>query len=126
MNAYSSISGKSAFGGSLDAISQSDAIIVLGGRVSTDNPAVRYAMTTAARHNGAKIIYMHPMEDALLQNVVTQMVKYEAGSEEGVMAMLAKTLLDGYDVSDEIKAFLDTLDEGYLCAESNVGDEEFS
>jgi NADH-quinone oxidoreductase subunit G len=126
MNAYSCVSGKSAFGGSLDAISQSDGIIVLGGRISSDNPAVRYAITTAARHNGAKIIYMHPMEDALLQNVVTQMVKYEAGSEEGVMAMLAKTLLDGCDVSDEIKAFLDGLDEGYLCAESNVGDEEFA
>ncbi len=126
MHAYGSISGKSAFSGSLDAIAQSDAIIVLGGRVSTDNPAIRYAMTTAARHNGAKIIYMHPLEDALLKNVVTQMVKYEAGSEEGVMAMLAKTLLQESDVSEEIKAFFDGLDEGYLCAESNVGDEEFA
>jgi len=126
MSAYSSVSGKSAFSGSLDAIAQSDGIIVLGGRVSTDNPAVRYAMTTAARHNGAKIIYMHPLEDVLLQNVVTQNVRYEAGSEEGVVAMLAKTLLESCDVDDETKAFLDSLDEGYLCAESNVGDEEFA
>jgi len=126
MSAYSSISGKSAFSGSLDAIAQSDGIIVLGGRVSTDNPAVRYAMTTAARHNGAKIIYMHPLEDVLLQNVVTQNVRYEAGSEEGVVAMLAKTLLESCDVDDETKVFLDSLDEGYLCAESNVGDEEFA
>jgi len=126
MQAYSSISGKSAFSGSLDAITQSDAIIVLGGRVSTDNPAVRYAMTTAARHNGAKIVYMHPIEDALLQNVVTQNIRYEAGSEEGIIAMLAKTLLEGCDVDDTIKAFLENLDEGYLCAESNVGDEEFA
>ncbi len=125
MSAYSSISGKSAFSGSLDAIVQSDGIIVLGGRVSTDNPAVRYAMTTAARHNGARVVYMHPLEDTLLQSVVTQMVKYEAGSEEGVVAMLAKTLLEGCDLSDENKAFLESLDEGYLCAESNVGNEEF-
>lgn len=125
MNAYSSMSGKSAFSGSLDAIAQSDAIIVLGGRVSTDNPGVRYAMTTAARHNGAKVVYMHPLEDVLLQNVVTQNVRYEAGSEEGVIAMLAKTLLRECDIGDEIKAFFDSLDEGYLCAESNVGDEEF-
>ncbi|MDP3466485.1 MAG: ferredoxin, partial [Sulfuricurvum sp.] len=125
MSAYSSISGKSAFSGSLDAIAQSDGIIVLGGRVSTDNPAVRYAMTTAARHNGARVVYMHPLEDTLLQNVVTQMVKYEAGSEEGVVAMLAQTLLKNCDVSDEAKKFLDALDDGYLCAESNVGDEEF-
>ncbi|MGZ8546969.1 MAG: 2Fe-2S iron-sulfur cluster-binding protein, partial [Sulfuricurvum sp.] len=125
MSAYSSVSGKSAFSGSLDAIVQSDGIIVLGGRISTDNPAVRYAITTAARHNGARVVYMHPLEDTLLQSVVTQMVKYEAGSEEGVVAMLAKTLLERCELSDENKAFLESLDEGYLCAESNVGDEEF-
>lgn len=126
MASYGSISGKNAFSGTLDAIAQSDAVIVLGGRVSSDNPAVRYAMTTAARHNGAKVVYMHPIEDALLQNIVTQNIRYEAGSEEGVMAMLAKTLLDGYELSDEIQSYLDNLDEGYLCAESNVGDEEFT
>lgn len=124
MKAYGSISGKSAFGGTVDAIRQSDGIIVLGGRVSSDNPAVRYAMTTAARHNGAKVVYMHPIEDPLLQNVVTQFVKYEVGTEEGVVAMLAKTLLREADLSDESRAFFENLDEGYLCAESNVGDEE--
>ena len=126
MNAFSSISGKNGFGGSLDAIKQSDGIIVLGGRVSSDNPAVRYAMMTAARHNGAKVVYMHPMEDDLLQNVVTQFVKYEVGTEEGVVAMLAKTLLEGSDLSDENQHYFDNLDEGYLCAESNVGDEEYA
>lgn len=125
MNAYSSMSGKKAFSGTLDAIAQSDAIIIIGGRIASDNPGIRYAMTTAARHNGAKVVYMHPLEDVLLQNTVTQFVKYEVGTEEGVMAMLAKTLLAQSDVSDEIRAFFDELDEGYLCAESNVGDEEF-
>ncbi len=126
MKAYGSISGKNTFSGTLDAIAQSDGIIVLGGRITTDNPGVRYAMTTAARHNGAKIIYMHPLEDVLLQNVVTQFVKYEAGSEEGVMAMLAKTLLSDADLSDEFRTYFNELDEGYLCAESNAGDEEFA
>lgn len=126
MAAYSSISGKSGFGGSLDAITQSDGIIVLGGRITTDNPSVRYAMTTAARHKGAKVVYMHPIEDELLQNVVTQFVKYEVGTEEGVVAMLAKTLLENSDVSDETRSFFEGLDEGYLCAESNVGDEEYA
>jgi NADH-quinone oxidoreductase subunit G len=125
MAAYSSISGKSGFGGSLDAITQSDGIIVLGGRISTDNPVVRYAVTTAARHRGAKVVYMHPLEDELLQNVVTQFVKYEVGTEEGVVAMLTKTLLEDADISEENRAYFKELDEGYLCAESNVGDEEF-
>ncbi len=126
MSAYSSISGKSGFGGSLDAIAQSDGIIVLGGRITTDNPALRYAMTTAARHRGAKVVYMHPIEDELLQNVVTQFVKYEVGTEEGVIAMLAKTLLENSDLNEETRSFFDGLDEGYLCAESNVGDEEYT
>ncbi|MDD2780783.1 2Fe-2S iron-sulfur cluster-binding protein [Sulfuricurvum sp.] len=126
MSAYASISGKTGFGGSLDAVRQSDGIIVLGGRFTSDNPAVRYAMTTAARHRGAKVVYMHPIEDELLQNVVTQFVKYEVGTEEGVVAMLAKTLLAGADLSDEVAAFFEALDEGYLCAECNVGDEEFA
>jgi NADH-quinone oxidoreductase subunit G len=69
---------------------------------------------------------MHPLEDMLLQNVVTQFVKYEVGTEEGVIAMLAKTLLADADLCDEDRAFFEALDEGYLCAESNVGDEEFA
>lgn len=125
MKAYGSISGKKSTGGSIDAVVKSDGVIVFGGRIATDNPALRYAMTTAARHNGAKVVYMHPLEDALLQNVVTQYVKYEVGTEEGVAAMLAKTLLKEADVSEETRRYFDDLDEGYLCAESNVGDEEF-
>lgn len=126
MSAYASISGKLGFGGSLDAIKQSDGIIVFGGRITTDNPAVRYSVTTAARHNGAKVVYMHPLEDELLQNVVTQFVKYEVGTEEGVIAMLAKTLLNHSDIAEEVRGYFDELDEGYLCAESNVGDEEYA
>jgi NADH-quinone oxidoreductase subunit G len=126
MAAYASVSGKMGFGGSLDAIKQNDGIIVVGGRITTDNPVVRYAMTSAARHNGAKVVYMHPIEDTLLQNVVTQFVKYEVGTEEGVIAMLTSTLLRDADINEEMRKFFADLDEGYLCAESNVGDEEFS
>jgi len=99
---------------------------VIGSRIATDNPVVRYAMTTAARHNGAKVIYMHPLEDALLQNTVTQFVKYEVGTEEGVMALLAQTLATGGDLSESEKAFIDELDMGYLSAETNVGEDELA
>lgn len=124
MASYCSMGGKSGFSGSCDAIAQSDMIIVLGGRVSCDNEAV-YDAVVSASNNGANVIYMHPLEDVLMDGIITQMVKYEAGSEEGVVAMLAKTLLDGCETSDTVQQFLDDLDEGYLCAESNVGDEEF-
>ncbi|WP_297484370.1 NADH-quinone oxidoreductase subunit G [Sulfurimonas sp.] len=124
MSAYSSISGKLHHSGSLDAIKQADAAIVFGTRIATDNPMVRYALRTASQHNGAKIVYAHPMEDALMKNTATQLMKYEAGSEEGVIALLANELLQNVDIDESSRAFLDDLDLGYLEAESNVGDDE--
>ncbi|MCD6432612.1 MAG: ferredoxin, partial [Sulfurimonas sp.] len=79
-----------------------------------------------ARHNGAKIIYAHPMEDSLIQNVVTQFMKYEVGTEEGVMALLANAILKDADLSDDERAFFDDLDIGYIGAESNIGEEELT
>nr|WP_321267781.1 2Fe-2S iron-sulfur cluster-binding protein [uncultured Sulfurimonas sp.] len=124
MRAYSSVSGKLHHSGSLDAIKQSDAAIIIGSRIATDNPGVRYALTTAAKHNGAKIVYAHPIEDALMQNTVTQFMKYEVGTEEGVMALLANAILKNVDMDDDEREFFDDLDLGYLDAESNIGDEE--
>jgi NADH-quinone oxidoreductase subunit G len=126
MDAYASISGKKHYSATLEAVKQADGIIVIGSMIATDNPAVRYAITTAAKHNGAKIIYAHPVEDALMQNTITQFLKYEVGTEEGVMALLAKYLLANAELSDEEKAFFDDLDDGYLSAETNIGEEEFT
>ena len=124
MQAYSSVSGKLHHSATLDAVKKADGVIVLGSRVATDNPGVRYALTTASRHNGARIVYAHPMEDTLMQNTATQFMKYEVGTEEGVMALLAHELLANVEVDNATKAFLDNLDMGYLSAESNVGDDE--
>lgn len=126
MKAYSSVSGKKHYSGSLDAIKQADAAIIIGSRIATDNPAVRYALTTASRHNGAKIVYAHPLEDVLMQNTVTQFMKYEVGTEEGVMALLANAILKDADLDELERVFFDDLDLGYLDAECNVGAEEFS
>jgi NADH-quinone oxidoreductase subunit G len=126
MNAYSTVSGKKHTSGSLDAIKQADAAIIIGSRIATDNPAVRYALTTASRHNGAKIVYAHPLEDALMQNTITQFMKYEVGTEEGVMALLANAILKDADLGEDERAFFNDLDFGYLDAETNVGDEELA
>ena len=124
MDAYASVSGTKHYSADLETLKASDGIIVVGSRIATDNPGVRYAMTTAARHNGAKVVYMHPLEDALLQNTVTQFVKYEVGTEEGVLALLAQTLITGEELTKREQNFIDGLDEGYLSAETNVGDDE--
>ena len=124
MQSYSKVSGKLHHSGSMNAIKQADAVIMIGSRIATDNPMVRYALRTASQHNGAKIVYAHPLEDALMKNSATQFMKYEAGSEEGVIALLANELLQNEDIDESSRAFLDDLDLGYLEAESNIGDDE--
>ena len=124
LESYASMSGKTLFNGSLESLAEADGVIVMGTRILTDNPAVRYHITMASKRQNARVIYMHPMEDSEMQNVVTQFVKYEVGTEEGVLALLAKTLLDGKVDVKKIEGFLNNLDEGYLSAESNVGEEE--
>jgi NADH-quinone oxidoreductase subunit G len=126
MNAYSSVSGKKNHSGSIDAIKQADGIVIIGTRITTDNPMIRYALTTASKHNGAKVVYAHPIEDALIQNVVTQFMKYEVGSEEGVIALLANAILAEADMSADERAYFNDLDLGYIGAESNIGEEELT
>jgi len=124
MKAYSSVSGKRLYNGNLDTLSRSKAIIVLGSRINNDAPLVKYAINKASKHYRARVIYMHPIEDSSIQNIVTQFIKYDAQSEEGVVALLVDTLLKDIKLPDNIRAILDELDIGNLSAETNIGEEE--
>jgi len=118
------IMGKKHYSADLSQLKRADGIIMIGSMIASDNPGVRYAMTTAAKHNGAKIIYAHPIEDDLMQNVVTQFLKYEVATEEGVIALLLKYILNNCEVDQKTNEYLENLDVGYLSAESNIGEDE--
>jgi len=124
MEAYSSITGKSLYNGTLKSLSASKAVIVMGTRINNDAPSVKYHINMASKWHSARVIYMHPLEDGEIQNIVTQFIKYEAGSEEGVAALLAETLLKDAELPKGVSDFLNRLDIGNLSAESNVGEEE--
>jgi len=119
---YSSVTGNSLYSGSNATIASSDAIIMIGTRISRDNPGVKYSTNIATKKQRAQFIYMHPIDDIALQNKYTQFVKYEASSEEGVLALLASYLIK--DIPSEFKAYFDDLDIGYLSGETSVGEEE--
>ena len=125
MAAFSYVTGSSLYNSDLKKLSESRAAVVFGTRINDDAPMVKYHLTMASKHHQARIAYMHPIEDADIQNIVTQLMKYEAGSEEGVAALLAKTLLEGKEIPDTIRSYLNDLDVGNLSAESNLGEEEF-
>ena len=121
---FSLQSGHKLYSGNLKSISSSDLIISIGCKLSTDNPMVRFHVSEALRKRGAKIIDMHPIEDFALKDIVSNSVRYEVGSEEGVLAILTKSLLEDSDIDVELKEYFDELDEGYISAETNVGEEE--
>ncbi|NOQ30668.1 MAG: 2Fe-2S iron-sulfur cluster binding domain-containing protein [Helicobacteraceae bacterium] len=123
MNSYSSVSGTSLYSGDLQAIKDSDYVITLGSSVSRDNPMIRFALATAVNINRANVAYLHPIEDYKLENLVTQFIRYEVGSEEGVMAMLLEAFASD-EAKEEQKAFFSELDMGYISGESNVNEDE--
>ena len=124
MQSYSTITGKNLYGGTLKALSESRAVIVMGSKINDDSPVVKYHINMASKWHSARVAYMHPLEDKEIQNIVTQFIKYEAGSEEGAAALLADTLLKEIELPKAVRAFMDDLDIGNLSAESNIGEEE--
>jgi len=93
MKAYASVTGKSLDIGTLEQLSKSRAIVVLGTRINDDAPLVKFHMNMASKWHRARVTYMHPMEDSSISNIVTQNIAYEAGSEEAVTAALVTYLL---------------------------------
>ncbi len=124
MEGYGSISGKHLYIGDLEKLAKSQGIIILGTRLNDDHPGVKYAVNMASKWERSRVAYVHPIEDPEMQTIVTQFIKNEVGSEEGVAALLAETFLSRKDLPEEIKTFLQKLDIGQLSAESNVGEEE--
>ncbi len=124
MQAYGEVTGKALYTGTLKGISESKAVIVLGSKIYDDSPTVKYHINMASKWHRARVAYMHPLEDLEMKNIVTQFIKYEAGAEEGVSALLVEMLLREVEVPETVKAFLADLDIGNLSAESNVGEEE--
>jgi len=100
----------------------SDTIITIGSRIATDNSNIEKYIQKMKENKEADFIYMHPIDDLSLQDHYSEYIKYEAGSEEAVFALLAFFLIK--NAPKEIQEYIDDLDIGYLSGESSVGEEE--
>lgn len=76
------------------------------------------------RASDAKVVYLFTMEDQALVEKSTFFSRYEVGAEEGVLALLTKSFLLHVKIPEAIKDYFEELDEGYISAESNLGEEE--
>lgn len=98
-------------------------VIVMGTLLFRDDKA-RLADIQSCTQNGTKVVYLFSMEDKALLEYTTFFSRYEVGAEEGVLALLAKSLLSPLSLPSSIRAYFDDLDDGYVSAESNFGEEE--
>ena len=125
LNSFSSITGNSLYSGDVNELNKSDFIITVGSQISDDIAGIKFKINEAVKKHRAKFYYCHPIEDSRLKNIISSHIKYEVGSEEGVLSLLAKAIIPNEKkLTKATKEFLDSLDEGYLSAECNVGEEE--
>ncbi len=95
-----------------------DFVLVMGIMPSKDEAL------SSALQKVKNIVYLSVVEDSDITNIVKIQSRYEAGSEEGVLAILAKELLSNQEINQGAKHFFENLDDGYISAECNVGEEE--
>jgi len=74
--------------------------------------------------NESKLVYLFTMEDQALIPKSSFFSRYEVGSEEGIFALLSKSFLKDVTLPAPIQNYFEELDEGYISAESNLGEEE--
>ncbi len=98
---------------------KSDFIIVMATMPSRDKKLLE-----ALENSDGTIIYLNAIEDKEMLDISSISSRYECGSEEGVLAILAKEILNDKDIPLHVKKFFEDLDEGYISAECNVGEEE--
>lgn len=99
-----------------------DLILVMGALPSRHDQALVLEIETCVKE-GVKLVYLSTMEDAILTPMSTFFSRYEVGSEEGVWALLAKSFLSE-NMPKAYASYFEALDEGYVSAESNIGEEE--
>lgn len=107
----------------LSTIANSEFVVVFGSILNSTNEELTSNVQKAIDSNNANVIYMHPVDDKKIENKYSQYVKYEVGSEEGICALLLEYFAK--DCDENVQAYIDDLDVGYLSAESSVGEEEF-
>ena len=95
-----------------------DLVVIVGSMISLDDKELFKNI------KNSKIALICILEDLPLMESVEFFSRYEAGSEEGVVAILVKEFLKDVDLPEEIVEYFNELDDGHISAETNIGEEE--
>jgi NADH-quinone oxidoreductase subunit F len=108
------------YGVGLSDLETNGVVFFIGTLPSKDNAK----LTNELCQNVKTLVHFSPIEDETLSQKADKYIKYEIGSEAGLLALIAKSVLKDENLPNDAKRYIEELDEGYLSAESNVGEEE--
>lgn len=101
----------------IDLIQKGDTVFVLDVPLFLDDE-----LREKLENSEAKVVYFNPIDYKKASLDFVQFIKYEAGAEEAICALLLNYFAKNCD--EKVQNFIDELDVGYLSAESNIGEEE--
>ncbi|MGD9970759.1 MAG: NADH-quinone oxidoreductase subunit G [Sulfuricurvum sp.] len=87
---YSTISGKSLYGGDLGKVHASDFVVSIGSALKTDNPNARFAMNNALSMNKGAGLYFHPIKDPVIADMSKNLmqINHAPMMEEAVLYLM--------------------------------------
>jgi len=124
MNAYSSVSGKKLYTGTLKGIKQGNFTAVIGSHITHDHPVASYAVNNSVTVNKGSVLYFHPMQNTLVEGFGKTIFPFitKAGEELKSLALLfalfvedipasIKDVLAGYGSKEELLESLGAADD---------------
>lgn len=109
MAAFSQTSGSSLYKGSKPGLHSSDFAVVLGTRLSTDNPVVRFGVANIANVNKGAAIVFHPAGDTQVETMHKNVlgVRHDAGREEAVLYWLLDRFADHEKLPKAVRDYVE-------------------
>ncbi|PAF42197.1 2Fe-2S iron-sulfur cluster-binding protein [Helicobacter sp. 11S03491-1] len=105
-----------------DVLKESDVCMSLASFIFDEIPVLKSQIIQTITKQNTRYICLHPIPDERLQKHTY--IQYEVQTELGVTALMLASFLQGIQLPEEIKNFIDNLDIGYLSSESNIAEEE--
>lgn len=126
LNTYSSVSGKSLYGGDLKQVHESDFVVSIGSALKTDNPNARFAMNNALSMNKGAGLYFHPVADPVIKEMsknVTQ-ITHAPMMEEAALYLMLDLFGDKAAMPASVTQYLATFHSSKMVTVEETVDEK--
>ncbi len=119
--AYAQAAGKSLYGADSERLRKSDFAVVVGGRLSTDNPVVRFNLANMMVTNKGAALFFHPTGDRHMEGLHKNIlpIRHDAGREEAVLYWILDRFADRAALPEETARYLD----GYVATKQESIEE---